>query len=126
MVKGAKSGKATVSQADFIKAVCTVAKNGGHRKDVAALLGLGEQSVAAREKSYREAGIQLPQLVMGQRGRKVDVEAANKLIAELAKAGKKAAKAEKAEKVAPTEAAAPLAENPAPAGETATENQPAS
>ncbi len=98
---GAKAGKSTVSQADFIKAVFVAAAAGEGYKSVAAALDLGEQSVAIRYKNYVKAGIPMPVLVAGQKGRKVDVEAANKLIAELAKSAKKAKKDKTAEPVAP-------------------------
>lgn len=75
--------KANVSAEQFVSAFMTAFKNGEGRHEVAKALGVGYQTVVIREKSYREKGVKLPELVAGSKGRKVDIGAANALIASL-------------------------------------------
>ena len=71
------------SQIDFVKAYMEVYKQGGTNKDLAEKLRMTVSSVIARAKGYKQRNVNLPDLKVGQRGRKVNTDPLNELIASL-------------------------------------------
>lgn len=65
-----------VSAASFVDAWVTVYENGGNQTDVANMIGTSSANVSTRAKKLREAGVELPELVV-TRGVKIDVNSLN-------------------------------------------------
>ena len=67
MSKG--DGKAHVKSEVFVKTYCELVNEGKGVKDVADTLNLSVSAVYTRVKSLKKVGVDLPQPVVGQRGR---------------------------------------------------------
>lgn len=60
----------------FVDTWCDVYENGGNQSDVARRLGCSPANVSNRAKKLRDAGVDLPELMV-VRGVKIDIDALN-------------------------------------------------
>lgn len=65
-----------VDAASFVDAWVTVYEQGGNQSDVARMIGTSAANVSTRAKNLRNAGVELPELVV-TRGVKIDVASLN-------------------------------------------------
>lgn len=68
---------ARVDAGSFIDAWVSAYENGGNQSDVARTLGCTAANVSTRAKKLRDAGVDLPELVVTRGGKKIDVAALN-------------------------------------------------
>jgi len=71
-----------IPMVEFLTAVCEVHKAGGAAKDIAARLGMDEDSVLTRMSQYRSKGVAVPNFARGG-GSRISDTTANDLIASL-------------------------------------------
>jgi DNA-binding Lrp family transcriptional regulator len=71
---------ARVDAAAFVEAWVDVYETGGNQSDVAKRIGTSSANVSTRAKKLREAGVDLPELVVN-RSNKIDVDSLNERLA---------------------------------------------